>query len=190
LSRQAVYDALKRKPIGPAREMRFLIAATILKNAQTPESLAGLLALPRSDVEPVIAELVRGRVLKIAVANDDTQVLLPGDRALDALRARLDDRRWVRLERFSVYVRLGKAETAKVGAAATKILGSEHFAILQKGIASHVVTDELAFGVRADDRRQALETAQALWRQIRGAADLPPAALPLADIIDPVRPAA
>src|SRR4051812_42606000 len=41
LSRQAIYDALKRRPSGLPRDTEFVIAASIAKNAQTPESLAG-----------------------------------------------------------------------------------------------------------------------------------------------------
>lgn len=190
LSRQAIYDALKRRPSRLPRDMEFVIAAYLAKHAETPESLAGLLAVSVDELRPVLAELERRRMIKVAVAGDRTQVLLAGERASEELRMRLEERRWVHLERFSVYARLADGERHNIRAAASEILGDAHFAILNKGIAHHVTTDELAFAVGAESRREALETAQELWRQVREAAGLPFSFLPLADIIDPVRRAA
>jgi len=187
LSRQAIYDNLKRRPSAPGRDMRYVIGATVLKGAQTPQNLADLLALPWQDLEDTVADLLRRQILKNAVADDGTTVLLHGDRSVTALREHLEDRRWVQLERYSIYVRLADPEVPAVGIAAEEVLGSQHFTIIRKGTASHIVTDELAFGVAADERRAALATAQSLWSQIRDVADLAAAPAVVADVIDPVR---
>jgi hypothetical protein len=190
LSRQAIYDNLKRRPTGPGRDMRYVIGATILKGAQTPRSLADLLAVPWHDLEDTVAGLRGRQILKNAVAPDGASVFLRGDRAVDALREHLEDRRWVQLERYSMYLALADAEVSAVGRAAEEVLGAQRFTIIRKGTASHIVTDELAFGVAADERRDALATAQSLWEQIRGVAGLAAAPAVIADVIDPVRRAA
>lgn len=190
MSRQAVYDALGRDTPHLPSGLELVIAASLAGSAQTPASLAGLLKVPIAELAPVIEHLVHDHLVKVATADDNTQVLLGGERAEASFRRHLEDRRWVRLERYSVYARLAEGETAGMREAAPRVLGAGQFAILPKGVASHVRTDELAFAVGAADRREALETAQALWTQIRKSSGLPLTDLPLADIIDPVRRAA
>jgi hypothetical protein len=183
LSRQSIYDALRLRPAPMPDHADIVVAATIAQGAQTSESLAGLLGVDRSELGRLVQTMGREGSLRLG---GDSLVLL-GDAAPVAMRRWLEQYRWVHLDRYSVYIVVADGEQQKLIEAAEQVIGRDFFALLREGLASAVVTDELALAVGANDRREALEKAHELWDAIRLRADLPRAVMRVADVADPRR---
>lgn len=184
LSRQAVHAALKRRTVRLSSDAGLTVVAAIARGPETPTSVAGILGVDEHELLPVINRLERAGLLKSGSAGG-TRVLLPGEGAESWLRERLDYHRWVRIDQFSVYLRLDPMERQSVADAAASVLGAGNFTVLPAGIANHVRTDELAFGVAAGSQRDAVVLAKSLWDEIRSYAELAATQLPLAEILDP-----
>jgi hypothetical protein len=97
---------------------------------------------------------------------------VPGPEHADWLQNELDVLRWVRQDRFGVYMELPRGARDIVAAGAYRI-GPDLATVIKAGTVTAVTWDELAVGVVAHDSRDALAIARDVWDKIWADAELP-----------------
>lgn len=110
---------------------------------------------------------------------------IPGEDYARWLSTTVQNLRWVKGERWAVYVRLPSGVAQAVADAAHSF--SPAATVIRAGTASAVTWDEFAVAIRATDGRDALAQARDAWEHVTLEADVP-APFDVQEVLPPSRP--
>jgi hypothetical protein len=176
LTRTRAYAVLERttgvRGKVPADVLRRLAACAL--NDTRPLSLvqhAEQLRVEASDLHRALLDLAARNAAEILARTGDSSgrevdaFWIPGPALEGWLEHELERLRWVRSDRWAVYVRLPNGVRHAVSAAAEQIAPSAS-TVISQGTALAVTWDELAVAIPAADSREAIEGVAEMWTSI------------------------
>src|SRR4051812_26919173 len=179
LSRQAVYDALRRRSGGNAEGIEALVVAMVAAGGATSRTaLASALGIPELDVSIIVDRLQSQGALSSASAGyspgTHTESILmgpEGDRLLqDLLRRALS----ARPEHWTAYLALDPGEVDGLVAAAEQRYGSSRATLIPIGTIRNMAVPELALAFDVGDEVALFNEAATAWHALREGLGLAP----------------
>lgn len=186
LSRQGVAVVKKREDGHlPAEVTPYVLTALCLAIEPDVEQLSEQLNVDYRGLEVDLDTLFQRGWLE----HSNGFYVRPTAKGVEALDLRLEHRRYVELDKYSVYIALRDGERSQIEAGAHQVFPTPtEWVVIPAGTARLVTTDELAFSVSAESRRHSIQTAQQTWQEVLEAAGMDPQRqMQLADLIEPVR---
>lgn len=185
LGRQTIYN-LSRQPASAAAatDLRLqLLALVAARPGLNTADLAAGLSLETDDLKRLIDGLKRSGYLEAA---DGSWILSSTGRDFLTDAELEQERRRLYPQAWTMYLRIAESEVSLIGAAAERVSGRNGAEVLSASVAPSVMAGpELAIVTEALDQRDALETVQEIYSEIREEAGLQPALAAIALIIEP-----